>query len=195
MARRFRGRSPGAHRALHLYWRAMRREIFATVEGREATILVETSSPEGRWQVSIDGQPARLVDAVEIRPGMWSLLCDGLSLVVDLDRRAQGPALLFAGSEARVELVDARRRRLAQAVGQGASAAQAGEVVRAPIAGRVVKLLVSPGDEVAANQGVAVLEAMKMENEIKADRGGVVETVHVRTGQSVETQEPLFTLR
>jgi biotin carboxyl carrier protein len=168
----------------------MRREISATVEGREVTIGIEPSA-DGRWQISVDGQAARLVDAVEIRPGTWSLLADGISLVVDLDRRTP-PAVLFAGAEARVELVDARRRRLARSVAQGG--AQNGEVVRAPIAGRVVKLLVAAGDQVAADQGVAVLEAMKMENEIKAARGGVVETLHVQPGQSVDTQEPLITL-
>ncbi|HWM84595.1 MAG TPA: biotin/lipoyl-containing protein [Kofleriaceae bacterium] len=172
----------------------MRREISATVDGREVAVTVELAA-DGRWQVSVDGQEARLVDAVEIRPGTWSLLCDGASLVVDLDRRSQGPALLFAGAEARVDLVDARQRRLAQAVGQGTRASVSGEVVRAPIAGKVVKLLVAAGDEVAAGQGVAVLEAMKMENEIRADRGGVVEKVHASPGQSVDAQEPLFTLR
>ncbi len=170
----------------------MRREISATVEGREMTIVIEPSA-DGRWQVSVNGQGARLVDAVEIRPGTWSLLADGLSLMVDLDRRTPA-AVLFAGVEARVELVDARRRRLARSVAQGAQGAQNGEVVRAPIAGRVVKLLVAAGDQVAADQGVAVLEAMKMENEIKAARGGVVETLHVQPGQSVDTQEPLITL-
>jgi glutaconyl-CoA/methylmalonyl-CoA decarboxylase subunit gamma len=172
----------------------MPREIAATVDGREVAILLE-SSPDGRWQVAIDGQEARLVDAVEIRPGTWSILCDGLSLVVDVDRRAHGAALLYAGSEAPIELVDARRRRLAQSVARAGGAIDSGEVVRAPIAGRVVKLLVEAGAEVGPNQGVAVLEAMKMENEIKADRGGVVEAVHVQPGQSVETREPLLTLR
>jgi glutaconyl-CoA/methylmalonyl-CoA decarboxylase subunit gamma len=172
----------------------MRREISATVDGREVLVTVE-EGPDGGWQVSIDGQAARAVDAVEIRPGTWSLLCDGVSLVVDLDRRAQGPAVLFAGAEARVDLIDARQERLARAVGRGARGTARGETVRAPIAGKVVKLLVGGGDEVAPGQGVAVLEAMKMENEIKADRGGVVEAVHVVPGQSVETHEPLLTLR
>jgi biotin carboxyl carrier protein len=171
----------------------MRREISATVAGREVTIAIEPSA-DGRWRVAIGGQDARLVDAVEIRPGTWSLLCEGLSLVVGVDRRSPGPAVLFAGGEANLELVDARRRRLAQSVAQAGRGAQHGEVVRAPIAGRVVKLLVAAGDQVAADQGVAVLEAMKMENEIKAARGGVVEQVHVKPGQSVETQEPLLTL-
>jgi len=165
------------------------------VAARHRPSIAVYTAPDGRWQVSIAGQPARLVDAVEIRPGTWSLLCDGHSLVVDLDRRSQGgAAVLYAGAEARIDLVDARRRQLAQ-VGRAARVTERGEVVRAPIAGKVVKLLVAEGDEVAAGQGVAVLEAMKMENEIKADRGGVVEAVHVQTGHLVDTQEPLLTLR
>jgi biotin carboxyl carrier protein len=172
----------------------MRREISATIEGREVSVVLEPA-PDGRWSVSIDGQEARIVDAVEVRPGMWSLLCDGRSVVVDLDRRAQGQAVLYAGEEAAIELADARQRRLEQAMRRGGRAAAAGEVVRAPIAGRVVKILVTAGDQVVANQGVVVVEAMKMENEIKADRGGLVEAVHVQSGQSVETHEPLLTLR
>ncbi|HTE51570.1 MAG TPA: biotin/lipoyl-containing protein [Kofleriaceae bacterium] len=172
----------------------MRREISATIEGREVTVVVEPSA-EGGWQVSLDGQPARDIDAVEIRPGTWSLLCDGHSLVVDLDRRPQGDAILYAGIESKVELVDARRRRLFQASGHASRQVASGEIILAPIAGKVVKLLVTAGDEVAAGQGVAVLEAMKMENEIRADRGGLVETVHARPGQSVDAQEPLLTLK
>lgn len=172
----------------------MRRDISATVEGREVPVTVEMG-PDGLWRVSIDRQEARIVDAVQIRPGTWSLICDRLSLVVDIDRRATGQAMLYAGAEASIELIDARQRRLAQAVGRAGRAAAQGEVVRAPIAGKVIKVLVGPGDQVAAGQGVAVLEAMKMENEIKADAGGTVESVHVRAGQSVDTREPLLTLR
>jgi biotin carboxyl carrier protein len=173
----------------------MRREITATTDdGREVTVAVELG-PEGLWRVSIGGRPAEEVDAVEIRPGTWSLLWGGRSLVVDLDRRGQTAAALVAGAEAPFELADAARSRLARAVGQRGRGAQSGEVIAAPIAGKVVKMLVAAGDEVTAGQGVAVLEAMKMENEIKADRGGVVETVHVRAGQSVETRERLLTLR
>ncbi len=133
----------------------MRRELSATIDGREVLVVVEPS-PDSLWLVSIDGQPAREVDAVEIRPGTWSLLCDGRSLVVDLDRRTEGAAVLYAGVEARVDLVDARRRQLAR-VGRAARVTERGEVVRAPISGKVVKLLVAVGDEVAAGQGVAVL--------------------------------------
>jgi biotin carboxyl carrier protein len=58
----------------------------------------------------------------------------------------------------------------------------------------VVTILVAAGDAVEAGQGVAVLEAMKMENEIKADRGGTVAAIHAEAGQSVEANDQLVTL-
>ena len=67
-------------------------------------------------------------------------------------------------------------------------------MVAAPIAGRVVKLLVGVGDDVVAGQPVAVLEAMKMENEILAERGGKVSALHVQPGVTVDTQDPMVTL-
>ena len=163
----------------------MRHELSAVVGGREVAIAVARDR-DGHWRVAMNGGQERVVDAVEIRPGTWSLLVDGHSIVVDVDRRGGATALLVAGEEIRLELADARRSRLAQAVGASSRAASRGEIVRAPIAGKVVKLLVATGAEVAAGQGVAVLEAMKMENEIRADRAGVVREVHVKPGQAVE---------
>ena len=168
----------------------MRHELSAILGGREVAITIERGR-DGQWRVALDGGPERPVDAVEIRPGTWSILVDGRSLLVDVDRRAGRTALLVGGEEVRVELADARKRRLAQAASR---AAVRGELVRAPIAGKVVKLLVAAGAEVTAGQGVAVLEAMKMENEIRADRGGTVEAVHVQPGRSVEAGELLVTL-
>ena len=64
--------------------------------------------------------------------------------------------------------------------------------VTAMMPGRVVALLAAEGAEVTAGQGIVVLEAMKMENEILADRDGVVRRLFVTEGQSVEGGEPLF---
>ncbi|MGB5552633.1 MAG: biotin/lipoyl-containing protein, partial [Thermoanaerobaculia bacterium] len=60
--------------------------------------------------------------------------------------------------------------------------------------GRVVELLVQEGDEVTVGQGLVVLEAMKMENEIQADRAGTVKKIFVSAGQPVEGGDPLFEL-
>ena len=170
----------------------MRHELSAVLGGREVAVTVERGQG-GQWRVAVDGGPERAVDAVEIRPGTWSILLDGRSLLVDVDRRAGRTALLVAGEEVAFELADARKRRLAQAVAGRPTAS--GESIRAPIAGRVVKLLVEIGQTVTSGQGVAVLEAMKMENEIRADRGGTVAAVAAQPGQSVETGALLVTLK
>jgi glutaconyl-CoA/methylmalonyl-CoA decarboxylase subunit gamma len=170
----------------------MRHELSAMLGGREVAVTVERGR-DGQWRVAVDGGPERPVDAVEIRPGTWSILVDGRSLLVDVDRRAGRTALLVGGEEVAFELADARKRRLAQAV--AGRPTTSGESIRAPIAGRVVKLLVEVGQSVAAGQGVAVLEAMKMENEIRADRGGTVAAIGAQPGQSVETGALLVTLK
>jgi biotin carboxyl carrier protein len=61
--------------------------------------------------------------------------------------------------------------------------------------GRIVKVLVRPGDRVEAGQGLVVVEAMKMENELRAQGRGVVEQIHVAAGDRVEKGAPLVTLR
>jgi biotin carboxyl carrier protein len=174
----------------------LKRELVVTVGGREMEITVEPPAnphaTDARWRVVLDGRELS-VDARPVRPGTWSLIIDGRSHVVDLDPRAGGgTALSSALAEAVAKVEDARTRKLARAVGQVAAAT--GEELRAPIAGKVVKLLVAVGDVVAAHQGVIVLEAMKMENELAAERGGTVKAIHKQAGQPVESGELLVTL-
>ncbi|HUH02425.1 MAG TPA: biotin/lipoyl-containing protein [Kofleriaceae bacterium] len=171
----------------------MRRELIATIAGRERTVIVETVADQDRWRVVIDGVE-HMVDAHEVRPNTWSLSIDGRMHLVDLDARKSGTTALVGGFELGVEIEDARRKRLAEAVAARGGHVSRGEVLEAPIAGKVVKVLVEVGAEVAAGQSVAVLEAMKMENEILAERGGVVEVIHVSAGQPVDTGDKLVTL-
>jgi biotin carboxyl carrier protein len=89
-----------------------------------------------------------------------------------------------------LQVEDALHRRLASAA--GARAPARGESIRAPIAGKVVKVLVAVGDPVAPGSAVIVLEAMKMENELAAERGGTVSAVHKAAGQAVDTGELLI---
>jgi pyruvate carboxylase subunit B len=169
----------------------MKRELIATAGGREIEISVEPGD-DGRWRIGIDGA-VREVDARQIRPGTWSLVIDGRAYLVDLDRRKQGTALSSRLAEAVAVIEDARRKRLAKAAHRE-GLASTGEELRAPIAGKVVKLLVEPGATVTAGQGVIVLEAMKMENELVAERGGTVATIHKQAGQPVDTGDLLVTL-
>ena len=168
-----------------------KRELVITVGGREIEITVEPGAG-ARWTVVMDGKTLE-VDARPVRPGTWSLLIDGRSHVVDLDPRGSGTAVSSALAEAVAKVEDARARRLQRAMSQGGAVAT-GEELRAPIAGKVVKVLVAVGDTVAAHQGVVVLEAMKMENELAAERGGTVKSVLKQAGQSVEAGELLVVL-
>jgi biotin carboxyl carrier protein len=174
----------------------MKRELVVTVGGREIEVTVEPpaypQAPDARWRVVIDGRELE-VDARPVRPGTWSLILGGKSHLVDLDPRASGTALSSALAEAVAKVEDARTKKLAKAVGHGPGATT-GEQLHAPIAGKVVKLLVAEGDTVAAGQGVIVLEAMKMENELTAERGGKVEKIHKQAGQPVDSGELLVTL-
>ena len=82
------------------------------------------------------------------------------------------------------------RRRGADAAGSGSGEHR----VVAPMPGRVVRVLVSPGDEVAARQPVVVVEAMKMENELRSPKTGAVKDVAVSAGMSVEAGRVLVTI-
>jgi biotin carboxyl carrier protein len=166
----------------------VKRELIITAEGRERAVTVDGPSQDGRFRVWVDGAE-RAVDARALRPGTWSLVIGGRSYVVDLDRRRTGVAASVGDSEAMLRVEDALHKRLAAAAGTRAVAR--GESIRAPIAGKVVKVLVAPGDQVAAGSAVIVLEAMKMENELAAERGGTVAAVHKAAGQAVDTGDLL----
>ena len=77
---------------------------------------------------------------------------------------------------------------------QHGTATVSGGDVRAPMPGRIVKVLVKPGDTVTARQGLVVVEAMKMENELRAPKDGRVADVRVKEGMSVEANAVLVTL-
>jgi len=170
----------------------VKRELIVTAEGRDRTVIVDGPGPDGRFRISIDGVEHQ-VDATALRPGSWSLILAGRSYQVDLDRRRGGVAASVGAGEVMLQVEDALHRRLASAAGARAQAR--GESVRAPIAGKVVKVLVAVGDQVAPGRAVIVLEAMKMENELAAERGGTVSAIHKAAGQAVDTGDLLVELQ
>jgi len=169
----------------------VRRELIVTADGRDRTVSIEGPLPDGRFKVAIDGVE-RIVDARAVRPGTWSLMIDGTSFIVDLDKRRNGIAASVGASEALLQVEDALHKRLASAASPRATSR--GESIRAPIAGKVVKVLVAVGDQVAPGTAVIVLEAMKMENELIAEKGGTVASITKTAGQAVDTGDLLVEL-
>ncbi len=169
----------------------MKRELVVTADGRDRTVSVEGPLPEapGRFRITIDGV-VHEVDGRAIRPGTWSIVVGGRAFLVDLDRRRNGIAASVGASEAMLQVEDALHRKLATAAQP--RGAMHGETIRAPIAGKVVKVLCAVGDTVIPGTPVIVLEAMKMENELVAERGGTVKAVNKQAGQAVDTGDVLI---
>ena len=169
--------------------------------GREFAVKVtaaataDSAEPSSRFEIVIDGK-ARTVDARRLRAGTWSIVLDGgRAQIVDLDVRGkQGTALSAGLVEALVTIEDSAKKKLRQAASAGRPTVS-GEKVAAPIAGKVVKILVAIGDVVAPGHAVAVLEAMKMENELLAERGGTVSAINKQAGQAVDTGDVLIELK
>jgi biotin carboxyl carrier protein len=157
--------------------------------------------PAGEEEVAVerrgDGYEVRIgdrtyrVDAAPVGDGHRSLLIDGCQHeVVTRPSGEGGWSVSAGGATSAVEVSDplshlARKSRCGPRGGGR-------QEVKAYMPGRVVALLVDEGAAVEAGQGVVVLEAMKMENEIRAERAGTVTRLHVAPGQSVEGGDPLF---
>ena len=123
------------------------------------------------------------------------VLIDGQSHRL-LARRGEGGNWIvhLGGRDIIVNVLDESMRRIRD-LSRATAATLGPEPVRAPMPGLVVKVEVSEGQEVRAGQGVAVVEAMKMENELRAQVTGVVSRVHVTPGQTVEKNQVLVEFR
>jgi glutaconyl-CoA/methylmalonyl-CoA decarboxylase subunit gamma len=146
--------------------------------------------PSGALEVNLEGRAVDL-DVVSIG-GQLSVRVDGK--VVDLTVEGALPELGASASGHRGQVrVESERMRAADSARKG-SAGGAERVIKSPMPGRVVKVLVAKGDSVQTGQGLLVLEAMKMENEVKTKTAGTVAEVHVKAGSAVEGNAKLVTL-
>jgi len=124
---------------------------------------------------------------------LYSLLLNHHSYELAVEETRAGYRILLGGEQYDVQVTDERQRRLL--AGRSQPAPPGGDTnVTAPIPGLIVKVEVKEGDSVTAGQPLVILEAMKMENEIRAPRDGEVRGVHVAPGQSVEQGAVLVTL-
>ncbi len=123
--------------------------------------------------------------------GLYSLVIDGAQHEVSARSKAPGKVVIRTATGVEtVELMDPLTHLAL--VSRGGSAAAGARQVTAYMPGRVVEILVEEGEEIQAGQGVLVLEAMKMKNEIQAESAGVVKRILVEQDQAVEGGDPLF---
>jgi len=141
---------------------------------------------DGVYEVEIDGH-RRIVDAHKLEADFYSILTGGRSYEVSVEPAGDGYHVRHGAARQWVSFADPSRQ--ARATRRAAKGPQA---IASDMPGRVVRILVAEGDAVEEGQGVIVVEAMKMENEITAPKAGKVTSIKVEPGQNVDGGAPLL---
>ncbi len=164
----------------------------ATLHGHTEQLVVDVEElPNGLLCLTVDGQRHE-VDALALDHGAVSLLLDGQVYDVEFDDVGQEVQVLVRGDAFRVDVADERALRLR--AGAAAFQVEGKVTLTAPMPGKVVRLLVKQGEAVQEGQGLVVVEAMKMENELKSPKAGTVTEVFAQEGKTVEANAKLLTV-
>jgi len=158
------------------------------IGGRVTRVVVERVG--GRYRIERDGR-TEWADAVPVDERTLSLVIDGdrreSHEVGFLEARERGELEIYLRTGVIHARIDGRAPQGGTGGGETRPAARGGPArVTTPMPGRVVRVLVVAGDSVLARQGLVVVEAMKMQNELRAPRDGVVAEIPVREGMTVE---------
>ena len=144
-------------------------------------------------QVSVDGRPYAVDFQQLSEGGILSLLLNNHSLEAIVEERENGWEVLIRGELYSVDVQDERAYRLARA--RGTVAEITGEAtIESPMPGLIIDVLVEPNQVVQKGDKIVILESMKMENELRSPRDGVVKHVYVAPGASVEKNQVLATI-
>ncbi len=151
-----------------------------------STYRLELSQLEGRWSCRVNGREVE-VDAVLARPNVLSLRLGNKAYEVKCERVGHDTHLWVGSQRFAAEVRDPRSLRSRTRLGDD----QGPKKLTAPMPGKVVRILVSPGNEVEAGAGVVVVEAMKMQNEVKSPKKGTVQKILFGEGSAVNAGDVL----
>lgn len=160
------------------------------VDGESYTLDLRPGGPDCVYTLTGLSSLTGSASIIETTPGVFSVLLGARSLAVHIAPKGDELEVWTAGRRHTMSLADARDRVL-----KSKRAAAAGPIeLRAQMPGKVIRLLVAPGDTVEADQGVIVVEAMKMQNEMKSPKAGTVIKIHTREGATVSAGEALLAI-
>ena len=153
------------------------------IDGKKRPVELTQAGDRPVWR--IDGHPLE-ADATEVSPAIYSILIDGKAFEVRVERSGTGLRAIAGSREFKIAIPDERewRRKRGSAI-----EAEGRQQVLAPMPGKIVRVLVKTGDSVQAGQGLLVVEAMKMQNEIRAPKSGTIDRLAVVEGQTVNAGE------
>jgi biotin carboxyl carrier protein len=156
----------------------------ATINGE--TLEVDINRRAGNVvEAQIDDRKY-VLEARAVQPGLYWLNWENRSIEVVVTEKNGGYLVMLGGRQVMIELGDLRTGLRAAQQGQQGTAP-----IRAPMPGKVIRVLLKEGDNVQANQGILVMEAMKMQNEIKSPKSGTVKKIGVTEGSAVNSGDLL----
>jgi biotin carboxyl carrier protein len=156
-----------------------------TIDGKNHRLEVDRS--DGGWQCSLDGLLVK-VDAVLNRPDVLSLLVNGKSYDIKRELTTTGINIWVGTTRYTAQIRDPRSLRRRK---DGAGNDLSPKELVAPMPGKVVRILVSEMTEVEAGQGIVIVEAMKMQNEIKSPKKGILQKLFAAEGSNVNAGDVL----
>jgi biotin carboxyl carrier protein len=159
--------------------------------GEDEVVYTVNAREDELFEIVGPNQTTLIVDAAWLGPGTLHMLSDARSFDALVDRDGSVLTINLKGSERRVEVLTERQKSLL-AMGSG-GAKDSGPEFKSPISGRVVALSIGQGDAVEEGETLIVIEAMKMENDLKSVRGGQVEFA-VEVGDTVQVGDLLATV-
>jgi biotin carboxyl carrier protein len=162
--------------------------LLASVGGVPHTIEVDEANGTALLRVKVD-QREYLVDVSTPSPGHYALLVDGKVFSAFVSERRGAREVQVGGMSARVELGPAQGQRPSA---KSAAALSGRQEITAPMSGRVVQVLVHQGQTVQDGESLVILEAMKMETEIRSVARGQVKDIRVEAGMAVEAGQLLL---
>jgi biotin carboxyl carrier protein len=148
---------------------------------------LDLTSKDGRWQCRLDGRDVA-IDAMLTGHDSLSILMEGISYEIRRERTSAETNVWVAGSSYSVEIRDPRSLRAGK---RKAGAEDGPRNLIASMPGKIVRVLVGEKAEVEAGQGIIVVEAMKMQNEIKSPKKGVVQKLIAVEGANVNAGDVL----
>ncbi len=159
---------------------AVKRQYFATVDGFEEEIVVNlTEEGPSQYKVAIDDKEY-VVDFEQINDTIYSVIIDGRSYAIDMTENGDNFSVIADGDHYDVEILDEMKRLMKM---RTSSSVEGRQVIEAQMPGYIWKMLKEVGDEVKAGEPIMILVAMKMENEIKSPKDGVIQEIFVKASE------------
>ncbi len=160
------------------------------LDGRKHRLSIQPNAEMNGYRFQLDGQSCS-ADAQLLQPNVLSLLIEGKSFRILFDPRPGGAAIVLGERRIPYRIDDPRSLRSRANVDANDTGARS---IIASMPGRIVRILVQAGDHIEAQQGLIVVEAMKMQNELKAPRAGTVTRVAVEVGATVQAGKVLMVI-